>query len=183
MSVHNDHSYYLKALDAYPMHLEEASEALGYALSYNGEHAGALYLQARLYAGELNMPGEAIQYFEETLLADDRYLPAYFSYAILLINRRKYEKATKLLDKVWNIPGCDRARVLYLKAWLAETDMRFKDALNLLDEARLYCTCNYQMRFLDEEGTRITNKKVLQKKLKKSKKDSKQTDATTESRS
>ncbi len=180
MSAHTEQSYYLKALDAYPMNLEEVNEALGYALSYNQEHAGALYLLGCMHFHELNMPREAIQYYEEAMLADDTFLPTYYAYAVLLVKRANYAKATRLLDKAWNIPGVDKTRILSLKAWLAETDMRFKDALKLLDEARLHCTCNYSLKFLDDETSRINTKRALQKRLKK---ESKKAEDQTESHS
>lgn len=44
--------YVLKALDAYPYNLEEASESLEYALSYDSEDTTALCLMGRMH-GEI----------------------------------------------------------------------------------------------------------------------------------
>lgn len=59
--------YVLKALDAYPYNLEEVSESLEYALSYDSEDTTALCLMGRMH-GEILKDFEAAKnYFWKPL--------------------------------------------------------------------------------------------------------------------
>ena len=83
-------NYIFKALDAYPYDLEEAIEALNYALSYDAKNTMALCLLARIYAETLYDYDKAKTIYAEALAENVNAFHVYPHYINLLLIIRFY---------------------------------------------------------------------------------------------
>ena len=77
MSISIADTYYLKAVSNYPWNLDEATENLNYALSYDEHHAPANCLMGRLYMEILKDFDKAGSYFEQAIINDLQYVDTY----------------------------------------------------------------------------------------------------------
>ncbi|XLS29126.1 tetratricopeptide repeat protein [Flavobacteriaceae bacterium M23B6Z8] len=163
-------SYLIKALEAYPYEMEEAMEALNYALSYNAKNPIALSLMGRIYADSFQDYEAAKSYFEQALAADIHSLGVYEHYLKVLIWNEDYEEARTLIEFALTVKGSDKG-MLYLKqAIVNECEQNYKAALASLKQAKTHAYNNCFITDLDEAKIRIKSKLPKRKKTKKMKK-------------
>jgi len=168
--------YLFQALDNYPYSLEETIESLDYAFSYDAKNTMVLCLYGRIQAEQLWNYDEAKNYFQEALAINIHALEVYPYYLQTLILNEDYEEAQKLIDFALTIKGINKSEIYIKKAILFEAQLRFKDALTAIKNAKLY---TMQFAFesdIIEVEKRIKSKINLLKNKKKSnkcKKDSK----------
>ena len=105
--------YLFKALDAYPYDLEEAVEALTYALSYDDKNTDALCLMGRVYAENLKDYEKAKEYYADALAENVNAFSVYPYYIDVLLWNEDFDEAAKLIDFALTVKGSDKA-VLYL---------------------------------------------------------------------
>lgn len=132
-------TYYLKALDNYPYDLEEATEALHYGLSVNPEHPGLLTLQGRIFACELRSPEQAIESFSAAIAYAPDHKDAYFELGLLLLKDQRMRRAERIIQLAFERFGDRQPEFLYLKAYQAEVERRYEDAIHLLEAAKVNC--------------------------------------------
>ena len=156
--------YYFKAIEVYPYELEESMESLHYALSYNEEHVGALYLMARFYKEQLEDYDKAEEFLQEALSHDPKNIQVGMYYAHLNIYRRRYAKAKKMLNYLATLEDVDKANLYDLAAWSLESQKRYTEALIMLKRARLETFNSRLMNELDESIKRV---KLKQKRVRK----------------
>ena len=165
--------YLFKALDAYPYDLEQAIEALEYALSYEPENAQALFLMGRVYSEQLQDFETAKNYFAEAM-AQDMALPRlYVYYTYVLIANEDFEEASKLLEFAKTRKGLDQAQMHYLEGLIYEHKTDFKRAKRAYKLAKLLSVNNSFRGYLTSELDRIKDKQPKKKTNKKKKKKSK----------
>jgi len=165
--------YLFQALDNYPYSLEETIESLDYAFSYDGKNTMVLCLYGRIQVDQLWNYEEAKSYFQEALAINIHALEVYPYYIQTLILNEDYEEAQKLIDFALTIKGINKSEIYVKKAILFEAQLRFKDALTAIKNAKLY---TLQFAFesdITEVEKRIKSKIDLLKNRKNSKKDSK----------
>ena len=167
--------YLLKALDAYPYELQEAMEALEYALSYEPENAEALFLMGRFYSEQLQ-DFETAKYYYDAALAQNLAMPrVYVYYAQLLINNEDYPQAKRLLEFAKTQKGVDRAYLCYLEGLIMEYEAEFKQAKKAYKLAKKLSVSNNFRSQVDNEIARVKDKqpKVKTKTKKKKKRKNK----------
>jgi len=165
--------YLFQALDNYPYSLEETIESLDYAFSYDAKNTMVLCLYGRIQVEQLWNYEEAKSYFQEALAINIHALEVYAYYIQTLILNEDYEEAQKLIDFALTIKGINKSEIYVKKAILFEAQLRFKDALTAIKNAKLY---TLQFAFesdITEVEKRIKSKIDLLKNKKISKKDSK----------
>ncbi len=165
--------YLFQALDNYPYSLEETIESLDYAFSYDAKNTMVLCLYGRIQVEQLWNYEEAKSYFQEALAINIYALEVYPYYIQTLILNEDYEEAQKLIDFALTIKGINKSEIYVKKAILFEAQLRFKDALTAIKNAKLY---TLQFAFesdITEVEKRIKSKIYLLKNKKNSKKDSK----------
>lgn len=163
--------YLFQALDNYPYSLEETIESLDYAFSYDAKNTMVLCLYGRIQVEQLWNYEEAKSYFQEALAINIHALEVYPYYIQTLILNEDYEEAQKLIDFALTIKGINKSEIYVKKAILFEAQLRFKDALTAIKNAKLY---TLQFAFesdITEVEKRIKSKIDLLKNKKKSKKD------------
>jgi tetratricopeptide (TPR) repeat protein len=165
--------YLFQALDNYPYSLEETIESLDYAFSYDAKNTMVLCLYGRIQVEQLWNYEEAKSYFQEALAINIHALEVYPYYIQTLILNEDYEEAQKLIDFALTIKGVNKSEIYVKKAILFEVQLRFKEALTSIKNAKLY---TLQFAFesdIAEVEKRIKGKIYLLKNKKKSKKGSK----------
>ena len=165
--------YLFQALDNYPYSLEETIESLDYAFSYDAKNTMVLCLYGRIQVEQLWNYEEAKSYFQEALAINIHALEVYPYYIQTLILNEDYEEAQKLIDFALTIKGINKSEIYVKKAILFEAQLRFKDALTAIKNAKLY---TLQFAFesdITEVEKRIKSKIDLLQNRKNSKKDSK----------
>ena len=168
--------YLFQALDNYPYSLEETIESLDYAFSYDAKNTMVLCLYGRIQAEQLWNYEEAKNYFQEALAINIHALEVYRYYLQTLILNEDYEEAQKLIDFALTIKGINKSEIYIKKAILFEAQLRFKDALTAIKNAKLYTLLFAFESDIMEVEKRIKSKIDLLKNKKKSnkcKKDSK----------
>lgn len=165
--------YVLKALDAYPYNLEEASESLEYALSYDREDTTALCLMGRMHGEIFNDFDTSKNYYLEALAVNVHAIEIYPHYINVLIWNEDYTDAEKFIDFALGVKGTNKAWLLYRKACLFEEMKKWNKALKLIKEARAianYTTIIDWLKTLEERVNTKTSEKKKDKKGKKNKK-------------
>ncbi|MEN8201782.1 MAG: hypothetical protein ABFS28_04240 [Bacteroidota bacterium] len=151
-------TYYVKALESYPYDLTETLEALGYALSYNPEHAGAHCLLGRLYMEQLKQYDKAADHYEQALVCDIDYILTYECYSMLCIYTKQYGKALDLISYAIGISGANEAILKHRESLIYENQGNLKAARKLMKEA-CNASCNEDERpYLKKELERIKDK-------------------------
>lgn len=150
--------YYFQALDNYPFNMGETIEALTYALSYD-KNEDCLCLLARIYSEILNDYETAKEYFEEAITVNIQSLNLYPYYIDCLLWNEDYKEAKRLIDFALTIKGIDKAVLLNKKSILFEYQKKYKKALKVIDNARLYTFNNNFMTYLDSREKQIKRKK------------------------
>ena len=161
MAITMADQYYIKAIDYYPYNLEEAVENLNYALSYDGEHAGANCLMGRLYGDYFKDYEKAEMYFQTALACDPAHAESCEHYGRLLLSLRSFSEARKLLDYASGLSGANLARILQLKALLSENQQEFAEARELLKKAMLQTFEEEFMLSLESDLARVEKKEHL----------------------
>jgi tetratricopeptide (TPR) repeat protein len=129
-------SYLIKALEAYPYEMEEAVEALNYALSYDAKNPVALSLMGRIYADHFQDYERAKSYFEQALSENIHSVGVYEHYLKVLIWNEDFQEAKTLIDFALTVKGSDKG-MLYLKqAIVHECEQDYKAALASLKQQR-----------------------------------------------
>ncbi|MFG4003887.1 hypothetical protein [Flavobacterium aquidurense] len=165
--------YLFQALDNYPYSLEETIESLDYAFSYNAKNTMVLCLYGRIQTEQLWNYEEAKSYFQEALTINIHALEVYPHYIQTLILNEDYDEAQKLIDFALTIKGINKSEIYLKKAILFEAQLRFKEALTAIKNAKLY---TLQFAFesdITEVEKRIKSKIDLLKNKKKPKKSNK----------
>ncbi|MGB1316172.1 MAG: hypothetical protein ACPG4Y_09135 [Chitinophagales bacterium] len=159
--------YFIKAKENYQYAIDEALEALNYALSYDNEHAGAHCLMARYYSDyELNYD-EAVYHFQQSLKYDVNYNETYYFYIDLLLKISEFKKAKNLINFAKNVKGVCMSCIIQREALLSEKLNNLKKAKQLLKLAIAISTINGEIHFLNSELVRVKNKVKAIKKLSK----------------
>ena len=136
MTLVNNHIF--KALDAYPYDLEEAIEALNYALAYDSKNTMALCLMGRIYAETLHDYEKAKTFYTEALAENVNAFHVYPHYLNLLLWNEDYEEVARFINFALTVKGSDKAVLYYKKAILFEQQVRYKEALQHLKLAKRY---------------------------------------------
>lgn len=166
--------YVFQALDNYPYSLEETIESLDYAFSYDAKNTMVLCLYGRIQAEQLWNYEEAKSYFQEALAINIHALEVYPYYIQTLILNEDYQEAQKLIDFALTVKGINKSDIYVKKAILLEAQLRFKEALTAIKNAKLY---SLQFAFdsdITEVEKRIKSKIYLIKYKKKPKKSKKE---------
>jgi tetratricopeptide (TPR) repeat protein len=156
MTLVNNHIF--KALDAYPYDLEEAIEALNYALAYDSKNTMALCLMGRIYAETLHDYEKAKAFYTEALAENVNAFHVYPHYLNLLLWNEDYEEAARFIDFALTVKGSDKAVLHYKKAILFEQQVRSKEALQHLKLAKRYTYNDNFMTDVNEAKSRIKDK-------------------------
>ena len=164
MSITLADSYYLKALDLYPYELDQVTEALNFAISYDNDHAGAHCLLGILNLYQLGKYREAEDHFERALASNIDYAETYYSYADLLIQIGEYGKAKKLIKYAYKIKGINVTRLKHIEGLIAEIKGDYKKAKEYLNIAYVSSYKKVERDFLKAELERVKSKMKSQKK-------------------
>ena len=164
MSITLADSYYLKALDLYPNELDQVTEALNFAISYDNDHAGAHCLLGMLNLYQLGKYREAEDHFERALASNIDYAETYYSYADLLIQMGEYGKAKKLIKYAYKIKGINVIRLKHIEGLIAEIKGNYVKAKECMKLAYLNSYKKVEREYLKEELDRVNSKLKDQKK-------------------
>lgn len=159
-------NYIFKALDAYPYDLEEAIEALNYALSYDAKNTMALCLLARIYAETLYDYDKAKTIYAEALAENVNAFHIYPHYINLLLWNEDYKEAGRFIAFALRVKGSDKAILHYKRAILFEQQAKYKKALIQLKLAKRFTYNNDFMSNINDTSSRIKNKMPKKKKKK-----------------
>ncbi len=160
--------YLCKALDAYPYDLEEAIEALNYALSYDDKNAKALCLMGKVYAEQLGEYEAAKECYAQAMASNMEVPYIYPDYVRTLIMNEDYGEAQKLLDFAMALKAADKAALYFYQGLLNEVQCEYKEAINAYKQAKKHGLNNEFIRRIEEEIGRVKGK--LGKKKSKNKK-------------
>lgn len=166
----NIDKYLFQALDNYPYSLEETTEALDYALSYDAKNVAALCLYARVEAEQLYNYEAAKNYFEEALAVNMEAVAVYPHYIDTLLLNEDYEEASKLIDFALSVKGINKMAILLKKVQLLERQLKLKEAIKLLKEVKMVVYTHDTFELQETEKRLQAKKELLQPKKKKSNK-------------
>lgn len=166
MGILKADEYYLKAYNCYPYDIEEVVENLNYALGYDAEHVGANYLMGRIYMEQFKDLSKAEEYYVTALSNNANHIEASHSYSMLLISKKDFAKARKVLSFTTKIKGADLGSVYRTLAYCYEAEKKYKKALNCIKKAKTNTYNEHFMNVLDEDKKRIKNKHKGKKKQK-----------------
>ena len=158
---------YIQAKDNYPYNVDECIEKLQYVIAADEEHAGAHCLMGRIYEEQLEDYSQAEYYYRMTLYLNRDYLPVYYQYANMLINRNRLEEALTIINAGLKVPGIDVARLSYLQGLLYELYEMFSTAIGFYKDAKKTCLNTNYMHAMDDHIKRVKTKISLNKKSKK----------------
>lgn len=162
-------NYIFKALDAYPYDLEEAIEALTYALSYDEKNTVALCLMGRIHAENLYDYEKAKEYYAEALAENIHAFGVYPHYINVLLWNEDLKEAAKLIDFALTVKGSDKAVLYAKKASLHEQLKEYKKALRFLKQAKEHTYNNEFLYVLKQEKERVKDKMPKKKEKPKRK--------------
>lgn len=166
-------SYYLKAKAAtggFCSDWEHVCEALNYALSYDENHSASLCLLGEVYARNLAMPEKAFECFDKIIANDTQFQEVYSTYARYLVRYDEIDRAKKLVAFAHTIKTVPKGRLLWVSAYIEETQEHYKEGLSLLKKAKKQSYTYDYFSFIEDEEQRIKKKIKLNKKKKKSSK-------------
>lgn len=158
MTLNTHEILYIQALGAYPYELAECIEKLQYVLNATNEHPGAHYLLGKIYEEQLRDYKKARYHYEMALYIDHKFAPVYFQYADLLISLDEMEEALKVINIGLEIPGTDKASLLYLNGILYEHFEMYHLANEYYKKAKLSALNNDFTHFMDEQLNRVKEK-------------------------
>jgi tetratricopeptide (TPR) repeat protein len=158
MSITLADSYYLKALDLYPFELDQVTEALNFAISYDNDHAGAHCLLGKLNLYQLGKYNEAEDHFEKALASDIENTETYYAYAELLIQIGEFGRAKKLIKYAYKIKGISVWRLKYYEGLIAEIKGDYLKAKKCMKLAYSDSYRKNERVFLKDELERVKSK-------------------------
>jgi len=161
-------TYFLKALDNYDYNTEEVVENIGYALSYNEEHAPTWCLQGRLMMEGMKNFKEAKRCFENAIFYDPTYIETYKYYSLLLIWTSEFEKAQIIINKSKRIKGMSLATIIHRSAMIHEYQGRIGEAIRIMKNGKLFSLTQSNYDFFNKEVIRL--KRKVSKPIKQKKK-------------
>lgn len=164
----NFNMYLFKALDAYPYELEEAIEALNYALSYDEKNVKALCLLGKVYAEQLGEYETAKECYAQAMASNMEMPYIYPDYIRTLVKNEDYEEAQKLLDFAIELKATDKGALFFYQGLLKEVQLEFKEAIQAYNQAKKHGLNNEFTRRIEEEISRV--KRKLGKRKSKNKK-------------
>lgn len=162
----NFNRYLFKALEAYPYDLEEAIEALSYALSYDAKNVQALCLMGKIYMEQLGEYEAAKECYAEAMASNMDMPTIYPDYVRTLLCNEDFKEAKKLIDFALTVKGTDKGTLYILRGQLFEGMRKYKKAIKAFEESKKFGYNNDFIRFVENEINRI-NKKLPKKKQKK----------------
>lgn len=163
MSLTIADQYYLKAVDFYPYDLEQATEALNFALSYDNEHCQANCLMGRLHMEVLKNFDTAEQYFEAAIVSNLQYVDTYKYFSLLKIWKGEFSQAMRIIEYGLKVKGMDIACLIQRKALIYEAKGFLELSKSHIEVAMASSVKEEYVSFFENEITR------LKKKIKKSK--------------
>lgn len=169
MGINTYEVMYIQARDNYPYNVDECIEKLQYVIAADDEHAGAHCLIGQIYEEQLEDYKQAEYYYRMTLYLDKEYMPVYYQYANMLINRDRLEEGLKIIEAGLKIPGISTARMAFLQGLLYEKYEMYATAIGYYTAAKKAAMNNHFMDSMDEQIKRVKAKKALNKKSKKKK--------------
>jgi len=164
MSTSIADAYYLKALCNYPYGMEEATENLNYALSYDENHAQSNCLMGRLQMEILKNFDKAAFYFEQAIVNDLQYVDTYKWFSLLKIWTGEFDKAEKIIDYGLKVKGMDKPMLYHRKALILEAQGYPLKALKLISFAMRCSLSDPYVTFFKNEISRIQDKRKAGKK-------------------
>lgn len=167
MSISIADTYFLKALSNYPWNVDEVTENLNYALSYDDGHAQAYCLMGRLHMEILKDFKEAEFYFEQAIINDLHYVDTYKWFSLLKIWTGEFDKARKIIAYGLKIKGMDRAILIHRKALISEASGHNIAAQKHMAYAMRCSLSDTHVTFFKDEISRIQDKVKATKKLEK----------------
>lgn len=179
MGVNLADKYFIQAFDNYGFNMDEAIEALNYALSHDSEHSGAHFLLGRMNM-EYLQNFELSEYHFQMALVNGPSPRVYVYYSLLLIKLKEYKKARKIIDHAKTIKGANEAALYHREALLLERTGNLQEAKELYGTAFDLAFEDDERVYLKAEVERIKNRldkkekpEEVPKKKKKKKKSSK----------
>ncbi|MDF1694890.1 MAG: hypothetical protein P1U56_03625 [Saprospiraceae bacterium] len=151
-------NYFLKANDNYDYNMEELIENIGYALSYDEEHAPTWCLQGRLMMYELKKYKAAIRCFEKAIFFDPTYIESYKFYSLLLIWIGDFEKAQIIINKGKRVKGMPISITLQRLAMIQEYKGNIGKAIRIMSQAKLLSLSQNDYDFFTNEVIRLNRK-------------------------
>jgi tetratricopeptide (TPR) repeat protein len=167
MGINTYEVMYIQARDNYPYNVDECIEKLQYVIAADNEHTGANFLMGRIYEEQLEDHKQAEFYYRMTLYLDNEYLPAYYQYVSMLINRNRLEEALKIIDLGKKVTGADMARLACLQGILYEKYEMYSTAIGYYIDAKKAAMNTYFMDTMDNHIKRVKDKQRLDKRSKK----------------
>lgn len=162
----NFNRYLFKALEAYPYDLEEAIEALSYALSYDAKNVQALCLMGKIYTEQLGEYEAAKECYAEAMASNMDMPNIYPDYVRTLLLNEDFEEAKKLIDFALTVKATDKGTLHILRGQLFEGMRMYKKAIKAFEASKKFGYNNDFIRFAENEINRI-KKKLPKKKRKK----------------
>ncbi|WP_426476380.1 tetratricopeptide repeat protein [Chryseobacterium sp. CBSDS_008] len=150
--------YYFEALDYFPFNISECMDALNYALSYEPEDADSLCLMGRVYSEILKDYETAKKYFDEAMQSNIGNINTPKYYIECLLNNEDYKEAEKLIEFALKLKGIDKAEMLNCKSSLLERKNEYKQALEILKDAKKFCYCSSMLEILEDREKMIKSK-------------------------
>lgn len=156
--------YFLKAREDYPYDMDMVVDNLGYALSYDGDHAPAWCLQGQIQMEQLKDYEAARHSFEMAILANPQYVDAYKYYSMLLIWIGDIDKALALVDRAEGIAGMSKSIVHQRRATAYECQGRIRQALDEVRKGQLFSMCDTYQSYFADEAKRLRSKVAPKRK-------------------
>lgn len=165
MAISLADQYYIKALDDYPYNMEQALENINYALSYDDEHAGALFLMGSFCMDLLNDYEKAETYFLRAMAVQSDMLKLNFKYAELLLIFKEYDKVANLMAYTKTIRGCDEGNVFLVEGFMHEQKGNLELAKDAFHNAALNGFNSDFVEFAETAKKRVLSKIEKLKKV------------------
>jgi len=162
-------TYFLKALDSYDYDLEVVVENIGYALSYDEEHAPTWCLKGRLMMNEMKNFKEASHCFENAIFYNPTYIETYKYYSLLLIWIGDFKRAQIIINKSKRVKGMSKATIIHRSAMIHEYQGRIGEAIRIMKTGKLFSLTQTNYDFFNNEITRLKRKVSKPVKRKKRK--------------
>ncbi len=151
-------TYFLKAFDYYDYNLEVVVENIGYALSYDEEHAPTWCLKGRLMMDCMKNFKEAAHCFENAIFYDPNYIDTYKYYSLLLIWISDFEKAKIIINKSKRVKGMSRATIIHRSAMIYEYQGNIGEAIRIMKNGKLFSLTQSNYDFFNNEINRLKRK-------------------------
>ncbi|MEN8119439.1 MAG: hypothetical protein ABFS35_03795 [Bacteroidota bacterium] len=112
----------------------------------------------RFYYEQLKDFDEAEFYFQNALASDLKHLETFEWYTRLLIKKRNFSSAQKLINQSYKIKGVNLSIMFQLKALIFEYQKQYTQSLQLLKKALEESFNEEDSNFIKSEITRVKKK-------------------------